>query len=570
MSTTFSGINRLRAGLHALSEELSDATFAFDQNGDGAELRDGLGWMIDEYIIPRLADLDGPVVAVLIGSTGAGKSTILNSLAGAHISEPGAVRPTTRAPTVWCHPNHAERFGDSFLSGYSTDPEAVRSLNVVSTELHMLENLAVVDAPDFDSVVDVHREIADQLLAVADVCIFVTSAQRYADAVPWEFLEKAKARAVPIRYVVNRLPPPSAGADAAGEIVDDFRARLLAGGLDPDRSSIIRIREQSIDPGIGGLVAEAVEPITAYLRQLSDPTYRHEVIIEAAEGAVAEVVREASKVADLLDDEIDELDRFRRVVDEAYSAQQTILSEALDNGTLIRGEVVKRWQEFVGTGELLKLLTEGASKMKAWSRRVLGGHVQAEAVVGNEARSELATTVVRRADLAARAVAMAWETSASGRMLLDAEMWGHGPELDDIADDAVQAWMSGLTDLVREQGEGKQRVAKAASLGVNAVAVTLLVTVFVHTGGLTGAEVGVAAGAAAAQQGLLEHLFGSAAASSLAQRAREQLDSALDGVLAADAQRFYRRIDEVDIADPATIRRLAAQLQLAAKAWHDG
>lgn len=569
MSGTFSGINRLRAGLHALSEELKDANFAFDLNGNGAELRDGLGWMIDEYIIPRLADLDGPVVAVLIGSTGSGKSTILNSLAGAPISEPGAVRPTTRAPTVWCHPNHADRFGDNFLSGYSTDAEAVRSLKVVFSDLPMLENLAVVDAPDFDSVVDVHREIADELLAVADVCLFVTSAQRYADAVPWEFLEKAKARAVPIRYIINRLPSPSGGSDAAGEIVDDFRARLIAGGLDPDRSALIRIREQSIEPAIGGLVAEAVEPISAYLRQLSDPTVRQELIIEAAEGTVAEVVREASKIAELLDDEVDELDRFRRVVEEAYAAQRSELSDALDNGTLIRGEVVKRWQEFVGTGELLKLLTEGASKMKAWSRRVLGGQVQAEAVVGTEARSELATTLVRRADLAARTVAMAWEASATGRTLLESEMWGHGSDLDALADEAVQIWMAGLTDLIREQGEGKQRFAKAASLGVNAVAVALLVTVFVHTGGLTGAEVGVAAGAAAAQQGLLEHLFGSAAASSLAQKARAQLDAALDGVLVADAQRFYERIDAVELADPASLRRLAAQLQLAAKAWHD-
>jgi len=544
-------------------------SFAFDSSGAGGELRDGLRWTIDEYMVPRLADLEGPVVAVLIGSTGAGKSTILNSLAEERITEIGAVRPTTRAPTVWCHPRHLQRFEDDFLSGYSIDPEAVRSIQVVTSEVPLLEHLAIVDAPDFDSVVGVHREIADELLAVADVCLFVTSAQRYADAVPWEFLEKARGRALPIRYIVNRLPTRVGDIDVADEILADFRKRLEAGGLRPKPLEITRIREQSVDPEIGGLVAAAVDPIHAFLSQLSDPAYRRGVIEEAAEGAVSGVVRETATLADLLDIEADEITRLRRVVTEAYAAQQTAIGEALDGGTLIRGEVVKRWQEFVGTGELLRVLTEGANRVKAWGRRVLGGQAHVERVVGSEARSELVSVVLRRADLAARATCTAWEASPTGRGMVTSDLWSHGEELGASADDAVQTWMAGLADLVREQGEGKQRIAKVASLGVNAVAVSLLVTVFVHTGGLTGAEVGVAAGAAAAQQGLLEHLFGSAAAKALAQRARADLDIVLEGLLAADAARFLRMIDSVDVADSAALRRAAAQLQLAARVWHD-
>ncbi len=433
----------------------------------------------------------------------------------------------------------------------------------------MLEHLAIIDAPDFDSVVGVHREIADELLAVADVCLFVTSAQRYADAVPWEFLEKARGRAIPIRYIVNRLPARAGDVDGADEILADFRKRLETGGLHPHPLEITRIREQSVDPDIGGLVAAAVDPIRVFLSQLSDPAYRRGLIEEAAEGAVSEVVRETGTLADLLDIEADEIARLRRVVAEAYAAQQTAIGEALDGGTLIRGEVVKRWQEFVGTGELMRLLTEGATRLKSWGRRVLGGQAHVEKVVGSEARSELVSVVLRRADLAARAVCTAWEASPSGRGMVTTDLWSHGEELEASAADAIQAWMAGLADLVRDQGEGKQRIAKVASLGVNAVAVTLLVTVFVHTGGLTGAEVGVAAGAAAAQQGLLEHLFGSAAASALAQRARADLDIVLEGLLATDAGRFLELVDSVDVADSAALRRVAAQLQIAAKAWHD-
>jgi hypothetical protein len=47
--------------------------------------------------------------------------------------------------------------------------------------------LALLDAPDIDSVVVENRQLAAQLLAAADLWLFVTSAARYADAVPWSF-----------------------------------------------------------------------------------------------------------------------------------------------------------------------------------------------------------------------------------------------------------------------------------------------------------------------------------------------------------------------------------------------
>ena len=42
-----------------------------------------------------------------------------------------------------------------------------------------------MDAPDVDSVVEDNRDLAATLLAGADLWIFVTTAARYADAVPW-------------------------------------------------------------------------------------------------------------------------------------------------------------------------------------------------------------------------------------------------------------------------------------------------------------------------------------------------------------------------------------------------
>ena len=65
---------------------LRDAVAAtrFDLAGEGAveaeEARDAVVHQVDDYLLPRLRSLDAPVLAVVGGSTGAGKSTLVNSL----------------------------------------------------------------------------------------------------------------------------------------------------------------------------------------------------------------------------------------------------------------------------------------------------------------------------------------------------------------------------------------------------------------------------------------------------------------------------------------------------------
>ncbi|MFZ1285676.1 MAG: GTPase domain-containing protein, partial [Candidatus Phosphoribacter sp.] len=59
---------------------------------------------LDDYVLPRLRSLDAPLLAVVGGSTGAGKSTLVNSLVGAVVSKSGVLRPTTRSPVLVHHP----------------------------------------------------------------------------------------------------------------------------------------------------------------------------------------------------------------------------------------------------------------------------------------------------------------------------------------------------------------------------------------------------------------------------------------------------------------------------------
>src|SRR5205807_966866 len=67
--------------------------------------------------------------------------------------------------------------------------------------------VAIVDAPDLDSIERANRAVADVLVEAADLGVFVTSATRYADKVPFDVLQRIAARGLPLLVVVNHLPP---------------------------------------------------------------------------------------------------------------------------------------------------------------------------------------------------------------------------------------------------------------------------------------------------------------------------------------------------------------------------
>ena len=85
--------------------------------------------------------------------------------------------------------------------------------------------LALLDSPDIDSVVEANRALSRQLLAAADAWLFVTTAARYADAVPWELLQAARDRGTALSLVLDRVPPEAVGEVGRAPARDDRRAR---------------------------------------------------------------------------------------------------------------------------------------------------------------------------------------------------------------------------------------------------------------------------------------------------------------------------------------------------------
>ena len=130
----------------------------------------------------------------------------------------------------------------------------------------------------------------------------------------------------------------------------------------------------------------------------------------------------------------------------------------------------------------------------------------------------------------------------------------------------VRAWQRAVFELVRTEGAGKRATARFASLGVNALGLTVMLAVFVSTGGLTGAEVVVAGGTSAAAQKVLEAIFGDQAVRELAARAREDLLGRVRAVLDGEAARYEAVLEPlVAPADAVAALRDAAELVAQAR-----
>jgi len=512
---------------------------------------------LDDYILPRLATIDAPLLAVVGGSTGAGKSTLVNSLVGRQVSAPGVIRPTTRAPVLVHHSSDARWFTDDrILPGLARSTGASkdsRSLLLV-TEDSIPLGLALLDAPDIDSVVVENRQLAAQLLAAADLWLFVTSAARYADAVPWGFLRAAAERSAAVAVVLDRVPPR-----AMTEVPPHLGQLMSERGLGD--SPLFAVPETTVDSE-GLLPASAIQPIRGWLAALAaDQASRAKVVHQTLDGAIGALAAKAPALADSIDEQLEVIEQLRAEVDRSYSEAVRTVGVQTADGTLLRGEVLARWHEFVGTGEFFRALEQKVSWLRDRLMAALRGEPAGAGNLKVAVESGLESLLREEAAAAAERAEASWRANAAGRALIeraDIDLSRSSEDFDRRATRAIRDWQGAVLDLVADEGMTKRSRARFYALGINGIGVALMIVVFAHTGGLVGAEIGVAGGTAVLAQRILEAVFGDQAIRRLAQTAKDDLDARVQALLAEELVRYHKILDGLAVDSEHSERLRAA------------
>ena len=423
--------------------------------------------------------------------------------------------------------------------------------------------LALLDAPDVDSVVEANRELAGQLLAAADLWVFVTTASRYADAVPWDLLRTAQERGTALAVVLDRVPP-----DAAAEVTEDLAAMLRAARLESARLFVVEERPL-VD---GRLPEDQIAPLRDWLRGLAaDAGQRAEVVRQTLAGALDSLDARVAVLAEAVDAQDAAAEALRSAAAASYDAALAGVDEGVRSGTLLRGEVLARWQEFVGTGEWMRSLQAQVGRL----RDRVAAAVTGRPAPGQDLKVALESSVElllrTEADRAAERTVTSWRALPGGSGLLaerQRELEAVDAAFVERARDEVRGWQGHVLDLVRSEGAGKRSTARVLSLGVNGAGLVVMVAVFAHTGGLSGGEVAVAGGTSALGQRLLEAVFGDAAVRSLAAKAREDLRERAGRLLADEQQRFTDLVASAAsaVGRGDALRSAAAELTAARRA----
>lgn len=364
---------------------------------------------LDDYLVPRLKAPEAPLLAVIGGSTGAGKSTLVNSLVGRQVSEAGVLRPTTRTPVLVCHPDDHHWFagmrilpdlmrvwapqedeepaGPAKRSNLRTQNRRASARELrIETVATLPRGLAILDAPDIDSLVVEHRTLAAELICAADVWVMVTTASRYADAVPWHLLRTAKQYKATLVTVLDRVPH-----QVLTEVSRQYGALLTRAGLgDVPRFTVPELPESA---GGGGLLpASAVAPLLAWLsHHAQDPAARQYAVGRTALGALDSLGRRMPELASAVAAQHAAAVRLTSAVEDAYKREGKRVRSRLDQGAVLAGDALTRWRGYpldTSADELLDSLAESLAALlqcavaaaderiaEAWRREPAAGAV---------------------------------------------------------------------------------------------------------------------------------------------------------------------------------------------------
>ncbi|WP_184079863.1 GTPase [Nocardiopsis mwathae] len=553
--------SRFERVLEGLRDRVRAITFAEGLPGatEGVTARADVLHQLDDYVLPRVRRPDTPLLIAVAGSTGAGKSTLVNSLVGEQVTTTGVRRPTTNSPVLACNPADVDWFNEaSFLP---TLPRVRQEglampgkdgMLVLAASECMPKGVALLDTPDVDSAVAAHHEFAAKFLDAADLWVFVTTSRRYADARVWEFLQVARDRDTSLAVVLSRVP--ERGHE---QLTHHFGAMLDANGL----GNAARFHIPETDQIAGErFTANTADRIRDYLADVAgDLAKRDRVSRRTFIGVVDSFRTRVPELAKQVERQVEIGRVLEKSAATAYDTAVAEVTRSVQDGSLLRGNLLARWQDIAASGELARTMRL-RGKRRATTSEQAAERVKA---LQGAVRDSLQALILSSAGRAAEQVAERWEEVPGAAAMADAARGeAAGGELARRTREEITGWQQRVAELVAADGATKRSVARFVTFDATAFTLVLIVDLL----GYAAVEPTTPRSAGPTPQRLLKGLFGAESLRNIGTMARDDLQRCVTELLNTERARFLDALSAAGLpqeADAVQLYQATYNLEIA-------
>jgi GTPase SAR1 family protein len=186
-------------------EQLSDL-YTILETSDPNLYRPQVRFTLDDNLskLREVINHSPPLKLLLLGGTGVGKSTFINAIAKAEVSAPShSIRAHTSRFIIYAHERWKQMIDAGDLSA-SWGDELHSLSDFYYHQVHSLDALWLIDAPDIDSIAQEHHSRVSTALSQVDLPIWVTSPQKYRDLINVKMLGLIDQRR-PTLAVINQM-----------------------------------------------------------------------------------------------------------------------------------------------------------------------------------------------------------------------------------------------------------------------------------------------------------------------------------------------------------------------------